>query len=611
SGEFANTGFNIPCDTSYIGSLCADAGIASGPGDSALVYILKRNVEGGPRIFDTDTQTYRLTTGVRGEIAGSWSYDAYYAYGATHSSTVGHNDLLISHLASEITGCDPSSDYGTFTGCVPYDVWHNNVSREAALAASGTSFTKTDTQLNVLSAYATGNLGFGLPWANGEQLGLVVGAEHRVTKFGSASDNDSLAGNFSGAGSASLNVNASEGVYDYFGEMALPLYVNDGTGLNRIDGSLGYRHSDYDLSGGSDTYKAGLSAAFLDNKLLVRSGYNRAIRAPSLNDLYFPAGISLDGTTDYCAGANPTYTQAQCEKEGVPASQYGKVPANPASQYYGLTGGNVDLTPEVADTYTFGVAYEPITNLNLAVDWYNIKIKNAISSIGYDAIQQLCADQNLYCDLIHRNTSNGRYDLWLGSPGAPGTGYINDLAQNVGLSKREGIDFNASYGFNLGPGRVNTRFVGSYTLKDYDQPLADVSSTGFDCKGKINSLCNFTTVPKWRHVANVRYSFDRYSVNLRWRYIGSLSYEDAYTGEKLNTNVWLTPTGGIGSYSYFDLSGNVNIGPATWTIGVNNIADRSPPFVGSSGDANNQTSNSANGYDQVGRYFFTSVSFRF
>ncbi|MGA9335764.1 MAG: TonB-dependent receptor plug domain-containing protein, partial [Rudaea sp.] len=42
SGEFANTGFNIPCDTSYIGSLCADAGIASGPGDSALVYILKR-----------------------------------------------------------------------------------------------------------------------------------------------------------------------------------------------------------------------------------------------------------------------------------------------------------------------------------------------------------------------------------------------------------------------------------------------------------------------------------------------------------------------------------------------------------------------------------------
>ncbi|MFR0657112.1 hypothetical protein SB719_21450, partial [Pantoea sp. SIMBA_079] len=83
---------------------------------------------------------------------------------------------------------------------------------------------------------------------------------------------------------------------------------------------------DDDTSGNYDTYKVGLSSTFWDSRLLLRAGYNRAVRSPSLNDLYYPQRIALNtGGTDLCAGAAPSYTAEQCARAGVPTSVYGNV----------------------------------------------------------------------------------------------------------------------------------------------------------------------------------------------------------------------------------------------------------------------------------------------
>ena len=82
------------------------------------------------------------------------------------------------------------------------------------------------------------------------------------------------------AGAADLPVDARNTVTDYFAEAAVPIYVGEGM-FNRFDASLGYRYSDDETSGTYDTYKVGLSGMFWDSKLLVRAGYNRAVRAPS------------------------------------------------------------------------------------------------------------------------------------------------------------------------------------------------------------------------------------------------------------------------------------------------------------------------------------------
>ena len=107
---------------------------------------------------------------------------------------------------------------------------------------------------------------------------------------------------------------------------------------------LGYRMSDYDNSGNEDTYKIGFSADM--GMVRARGGYNRAIRAPGINELFSIQSIALWAGSDPCAGPTPTFTVAQCENTGLDASRYGLVVDNPAGQYNQLGGGN----PKAPDT---------------------------------------------------------------------------------------------------------------------------------------------------------------------------------------------------------------------------------------------------------------------
>ncbi|MDH7453385.1 TonB-dependent receptor [Luteimonas composti] len=604
SGAFG-VPINVSCDNERIGTLCADAGVTT---DMARVVLWKRNVEGGPRISSADDSTYRVTAGLRGSLFDtSWTYDVSLLSGKTKTMDVGKNDFLITRIAAAALGCEDPT-YGTFQGCLPYDIWTDEIDPDAAQAMAGTSFAVYKTTYRAFSAEANGYLGWGFPGADGEEIGLAVGMERRDYSYYTEYDSDSAAGNFAGAGAASLPVNASNSVSDFFVEAALPFYVADG-GFNRLDASLGYRYSDDETSGNYDTYKVGLSGMFWDSKLLVRSGYNRAVRSPSLNDLYYTQRIALNtGGTDLCAGPSPSYSAEQCARTGVPLDVYGNVPSNPANQYYNVTGGNPSLAPEVADTYTVGFAVEPIENLNLSLDWYRVEIEGAIGGIGYNTIQILCMEQNLYCDRINRDPRAGEYDLWVGPASDPLSGHINNLPDNIGVFERSGLDFAANYSFALGPGRLTTSVAGNYVLKDYTQTLASEPSTGYECKGLVNEtyLCQ---TPKMRAITSVRYGWDRYALGLRWRFIDGMDYRDVDGSEFTDDDrvIWLD--GGVPSYNYLDLNGSVSFGQATVTLGVNNVLDKEPPFSGDSGLSAN--ANALGGYDQVGRYIFGSISLKF
>ncbi|MCX7556929.1 TonB-dependent receptor [Xanthomonadaceae bacterium JHOS43] len=607
--QIAESGaFGVPitvnCNNPLIGTLCADAGVTT---EQTRITMWKRNVEGGPRHHGSDDSTYRLTAGVKGAIldASTWTYDISASSGRYKTTDIGTNDFLISRIAAAATGCtDPV--YGSFGGCQLWDIWNDNITAEAAAAMAGTSFAIYKNSYTALSAVASGELGFGFPGADGERIGLAVGAERRSYSYSSVYDTDSSAGNFAGAGAADLPVNADNSVTDLFFEAGLPIYVGNGA-MNRFDASLGYRYSDDDTSGSNDTYKLGLSALFWDSKLLLRAGYNRAVRSPSLNDMYYPQRIVLGGTRDFCAGPNPEFTAEQCARTGLPTSAYGNVPASPANQYNALTGGNPDLLPEIADTYTVGFAIEPIKDLTLALDWYSIKIEDAIGGIGYNNIQLLCMEQGLYCDRIQRDGRFGDYDLWIGLAADPGTGHIRNLAGNIGVDEREGLDFSAGYTWDLGPGRLSTTFVGNYVLSEYTMALASDPSTGYECKGLVNDTQGCQT-PKWRHIAQARYSWDRYALGLRWRHIGGVDYKDA-DGSQLTDVIWLGT--GVSSYNYLDLNGSVSVGPATVSLGINNIFDKEPPFVGDADGGFGSHANSLGGYDQAGRYIFGSINVNF
>lgn len=604
SGAFF-TDVSVTCDTDVIGTMCADLGITD---DEFTVYVAKRNVEGGPRITASESTNYQITTGLRGAINDSWSYDASFSYGRTSTTTESINDFITTRVRDGILGCPT----GSFDGCIPYEVWTDSITAEQAEALQGVGIVNYRTDMTVFNAYATGDLGFGLPAANGEQVSLVVGAEYRNESYERVADTNMATGNFTGLGGPTTTLLAPDlRVEEVFLESNVPLVVGSGA-LSRIDMQFGYRYSDYNTSGGVDTYKVGLGANFLDNRFRLRAGFNRAIRAPNINELYTAQQIALWAGSDPCAGATPEYTAAQCALTGVTAAQYGNIASNPAGQYNQFVGGVTTLTPETANTYTVGFAANPIDNLDLSVDYYDIEIEEAIGPIGARNIIDICAlngDENM-CALIRRNAGTG--DLFRGSDPAV-SGMVTNLNENLGGYRVRGLDLTAAYAMELGVGRLSTSFNGNYLLEREISPLQGDQTVAFDCAGRINPQCQntapFIATPEWRHIATARYAFDRYTLSLRWRYIGEMDYEDK-NGNALTTDVFLRDDGKLKAYNYIDLSGSMQLGDyATWTLGVNNVADREPPMVG--GSLAPANANAVGGYDQVGRYVFTSVAFKF
>lgn len=605
SGAFF-TDVTVNCNTAQIGTLCNDVGIVD---DEFTVYVAKRNVEGGPRINDNESNNFSITSGVGGAIVGSWSYDASFTYNRSSTTQVGTNDFLSSRIRDALLGCPD----GSFSGCTPYDVWTDEVTPEQAQALQGIAQQQWITDMRTVNAYVTGDIGIGLPSAGGEPISLVVGYENRAERFQYSADSNLADGNFAGSGSESPPLKAGIDVEEVFLESAVPLLTDAGI-LNRLDAEFGYRYSDYNLAGSVDTYKIGFGAAFLDNRYRLRGGFNRAIRAPNINELFLPQQIGLWSGSDPCAGADPEYTPAECALTGVTAAQYGNISANPANQYNMIQGGNIGLSPEEADTWTLGLAAEPVKNLLLSVDYFQIKINDAIQGVGARNIIDICAltGDEATCGLIRRNATTG--DLFRGSDPSF-SGYVENFQKNIGALDVRGLDFTASYSLMLGEGRLSTSLMGTYMLEKKYSPMQTDSTVAYDCVGNVSPQCagagTNAVTPEWRHVVTVRYMIDRYTAGLRWRYLGKLSYEDPRKfreGQELTQDKLLQGKGGVNAYNWFDVNGSVALGPATLTAGVNNIFDKEPPLVGSTMTLNG---NSLGGYDQLGRYFFTSLGFEF
>lgn len=601
SGAFFTQVPGINCTDPLIGSACSDLGInpAGGP---VNIYVAKRNIEGGPRYTSTNNNYFRVVTGAKGAIDENWSYNASFLYGQNSSNTVGINDFLTSRISQAILGCQPGN---TFPGCLPYNVFiPGGVTPAAAQAMQGTSLNTTTTQLSALSAYITGNLGYGFGSAKGDTIGVVVGAESREEKYAFNADSNAQAGNFAGAGGPTLPLAGKITVKEVFSEVAIPILKDVGP-FKRAGVELGYRLSDYNLAGKAETFKIGASATM--GWVTARGGYNRAIRAPNVGELFPGQQIALFAGSDGCAGPTPVYTAAQCANTGVPAGRYGRVPDNSAAQYNQFVGGNLNLTPEIADTYTLGFVVTPTEALRVNLDYYDVKVTNAIRTIGAQNILDFCATtgQPFFCSLVRRNPSSG--DLWRGNDPAT-SGLVRNLLSNFGENRYRGLDLGARYHWDMLGGQFTTNFQGNYLLEQETTLLPGISAAGtYDCKGRINSSCQS---PKWRHIANIRYSRDWLTLNLRWRYFGQLDYVDN-NGKPLTFDQLLVNNGNkINAQNYLDLSASTLVGSwGEFTVGVNNITDRAPPLIGLGlGPAN---ANSPGGYDQAGRYLFTSFNVRF
>jgi outer membrane receptor protein involved in Fe transport len=605
------------------------------------MWVAKRNTEGGGRLDNYLSDSIREVMGAKGEINDAWTYDVYGQFGITDFSDNEGNflgDPQIGNALQAVPNPATGGIAGVPTGaavcaaalsgqdpnCVPYDIWVPGLFQPGAPGSPATAAQQlkyltvpasnnATSKEYIFDASVTGDLGkYGvkLPTAN-NGLSMNIGTEYREETFDFRPDYI-FSNGFQAGGAPSPPQAGKFHVWEGFTELRLPL-INDKPGAYLLSLDGGYRYSSYTEGFNTNTYKIGVEWAPIRD-VRLRGGYNRAVRAPSISELFLPQAVGAGGTADPCWGPAPALTAAQCALTGVPTSRYGHLLVNPAAQINTLTGGNTALTPEIADTYTVGLVFQPsfVQNLTVSVDAFSILIRDTITSLPSNTIINNCAltgDANL-CSLIHRGAQD--QSLWTKT-----SDFVTATNQNIGKLSTRGVDLLAHYRWDIAPkaGKLDFALSGTYTHDFQTAPIQN--GPEFDCKGHWGTTCG-APLPSWRHVFTTDWGTPWWGLDLtlRWRYIGSSSVDRSSTDPQLQAPYYIS-TGHIPAYSYFDFAITAPLGPNFQArVGMNNVTDKNPPLIlnGSLSDCPNTSCNDntwVGTYDTLGRYIFFNLQATF
>jgi outer membrane receptor protein involved in Fe transport len=638
----ADTNYLVNCSNPLLSAqeaniLCSAADIAADAADpgSALasVRIGRRNIEGGGRTSDYEHTNYRAVAGLRGEIGPAWHYDGYGQYYYVQFYNSNEHYLAYDKIANALQVTNGANGPVCISGppCVPYNIFSDGgVSQDqlSYLYTDGTGYGTTT--LRTVHADFTGDLGqYGVKLGSAKEgLSINVGYETRQDAVKFKPDVGEQSGLLSGAGGAQVPIDQKVDVSEYFAEIRVPL-VQDKKGAADLSIDAGWRTSDYSTSGTANTSKFEIQYAPVTSYRL-RASYNKAIRAPSIIELYNPQSIGqITIGADPCAPTRDTNnnvvaaidTLQQCLHTVSPAqaaaftAAYGNggttntIPQGTASQLSQVQGGNPNLTPEEANTYSIGITMSPVPRFTASVDYWNVKIDNAVGTLPATSIVYGCpltADPVFCAQLVRHPTT-----FSLQGASVTGGGYVLQTTQNTAAAETSGIDVQGNYRLDFtSRGSLTFGLALSYMLDNSTTPY--VGAHTYDCTGLFGHTCQ-TINPVWRHVARATWQTPKsISTTLTWRYISSVKEDNNDADPTLHNSFW----GGydafnaeIGSQSYFDLAASFNIKKVELRAGINNITDKAPPII-SSEIIGGGSPNTYSTYDMFGRQIFFAVNLR-
>jgi len=391
---------------------------------------------------------------------------------------------------------------------------------------------------------------------------------------------------------------------DLYVEALVPLLRDDAAGrLLELD--VGYRRSEYEQAGGADSYKAELE--FRSSRSITwRGSFQHAVRAPSVEELYYPeiASQFVVPIPDPCSVSSPQrngpdkqQVEALCLAQGVPLAllpTYNFV----LRRVDGVSGGNPDLEPEEADTYTAGIVLDSslehrlLRDLQVTIDWYRIDFRNGIGRWNTESAVTRCfaADFNpdydpgyAYCTFFTRVATTGEM-------------YALELNRNIGGVETTGVDLQVNWGAEAGPGRLGANWYLTYV----DEWLAtEPDGRQVDYAGTIGSRGLGGALPRSRSLLDLRYDWPVFGVYARWQHIDGMrdaEYRDFR----------------VPAYDYFDAGVTVALDQGSLAglsaiVGIENLFNEEPPLFPSYPQANTDPSQ----YDVLGRRYFVNLRYRF
>jgi iron complex outermembrane receptor protein len=569
--------------------------------------------EFGMRSFSYRYSTFQLLTGLKGDFdlfKSRWNWDVYGSYGTT-TDTFGTSASTDQNVVNQLT---LAADGGASQGCAFNPFGFNNAITQTFQLSAGcqkllSRQPKDETDLSQKEFFGalTG------PVASLPAGDIEISATAGFRGYGYVFRPDALtfAQLPQGGTNFAVYTNASDSVKETSLEVEVPI-LKDMPGAKLLNINVAGRYSDYKSTGGTATYKADMEWAPV-SPVRFRGGYERALRAPNPAELFGAAtqvqttvgspptaGDPCDVRTTVRNGPNAAQLRALCIATGVPATladsyQFTRTTTG------GSTVGNPNVKPEIANTYTLGAVWsQELGSLSVrtSVDWYNIEISQAITTIPLQSIINSCYNlnggnpsysaSNFYCGLTGRNLSDGTISNVL-------------LAnQNVGGFRTKGVDLEADLRYPLPVGALLFNGTLNYVY-DWDiqfLPGTPWQNVNGEVVPTVSTLQPLT--PKLRGLFRPSYEFGSFRFGARIQYIASM-VDPSYLVNPA------TALPGVPAYFYYGLDAGYRFGKTlSVRAGIDNLANKGPPVVRGTAGVTSPTA-----YDTVGRRFYIGATATF
>jgi iron complex outermembrane receptor protein len=400
----------------------------------------------------------------------------------------------------------------------------------------------------------------------GGKAALALGGELRREEADFFVNRD-IAGQAASSGlSGSQSTAGSRTIKAVFGEVRLPL-------MKDLEVQFATRFDDYSDAGNTTNPKLALSYQ-PTKEVLLRGSASTGFRAPTLFEKNAPRSKN---------DTNNSYNDPILCPGGVPSPNPITNPLRDCDlQQFKLQGGNPELSPEKSRTFAAGIVIEPIPQATLALDYWNIKLKDKINALPEEVIYGNYAK---YKDRFLRNPD--------GSPFA-----ILDLKENLGRVNTDGVDVSLTLRSGSSAyGSFVFALDGTYVHKYEYQDERDGPFTQ-----NVGRYAANNPVFRWKHNASLNWRMGVWSATL------AQSFKSGYTDQNLDiADQFLNH---VPSYSLWNLTASyTGIKGVTLTAGVKNLLDKDPPF-------SNQGTLFQKGYDPrytdaVGRAIYLRGSYTF
>ena len=564
--------------------------------DVSLTF--RRLYEFGDRGAENTRSTFRLA----GEYEYDISDDIYLklsgTYGITDQSQINHGDINLdrARFALDVQddgagGYQCADDIARINGCVVFNPFAlDGISPEAVEYLAADTNIAGSIEQTVVTGLVAGEFDYALG-NDVDNIGFAAGIEYREEKGQETPDPLRQAGIV--RGQAIAKTKGSFDVVDIFAEVHIPI-------LEQLSLSAAVRVGDYSSVGRTTNWTVGLDAPINDS-VRLRGAVATAVRAPNVSDLFAGGTATAALVTDPCNGITNADSGNVAENcRSIPAIQQRidetgafTLTQVEAANTSGLLSGSTDVDEEKADTFTAGIVFTPesVPGLQMSLDYYDIKIDDAIAKTDRTVILNRCysVDPSSFdanCGgLVRRdNRAGAALD-------------VNAASGNENIFETSGIDIDVSYVTDINSGELYLGFAANI-LDTYD-------ITGIET-GDTQNLAGEVLFPELRFNINASYTINEF--NVYWQ----LRYWDE-TKDRNDNTVLSKELNAIDSRVYNDvrfsysITDNVNA-----YVGINNLFDEQPPLLTANHKYQQEgTLTNGTAFDLTGRAYYAGIKVNF